>query len=220
MGNNTAQTFISTGVFGNGFAVLSDKRVYFKGKCLIRKGKGFYRKIEEKSVDVKDITGTGFVHNKATWAKILFIVFLALAGWMGFMSLMGAFFGVINTAESVKAENFEMAAGIIPSVFFFIAIAFIFRFLYNRYNYSAFEISYAGGGIAFDMHWINETESHEFQKQLNLLKDKIKTEPPETPPHNNLPNIPEQLKQYKELFDNGIITQEEFNEKKKQLLKL
>jgi len=79
LGNNTAQTFISTGVLGNGFAILSDKRVYFKGKCLIRKGKGFYSKIEEKSVDVKDITGTGFVHNKATWAKVLRIIALVFS---------------------------------------------------------------------------------------------------------------------------------------------
>ena len=34
LGNNAIQKFLSTGTLGNGFAVLSDKRLYFRGKCL------------------------------------------------------------------------------------------------------------------------------------------------------------------------------------------
>lgn len=37
---------------------------------------------------------------------------------------------------------------------------------------------------------------------------------------NNEANIPEELKKYKELLDSGVITQEEFDAKKKQLLGL
>lgn len=64
LGNNLAQKFISTGKIGDGFAVLSDKRLYFKGKCFYKKNKGFYKKSEEKAVDLKDVTGTGFEHYK------------------------------------------------------------------------------------------------------------------------------------------------------------
>ncbi len=32
LGPNTAKTFFSTGTLGNGFAVLSNKRVYFRGR--------------------------------------------------------------------------------------------------------------------------------------------------------------------------------------------
>jgi len=37
---------------------------------------------------------------------------------------------------------------------------------------------------------------------------------------SNVSNIAEDLKKFKELLDGGIITQEEFNAKKKQLLNL
>lgn len=37
LGINTIQKFLSTGILGNGFAVLSEKRLYFRGKCLYKK---------------------------------------------------------------------------------------------------------------------------------------------------------------------------------------
>lgn len=62
LGNNAIQKFLSTGVLGNGFAVLSDKRLYFRGKCLYKKGKSFETRQEERAIDLKDVTGTGFEH--------------------------------------------------------------------------------------------------------------------------------------------------------------
>lgn len=209
LGNNTAQTFVSTGVLGNGFAILSDKRVYFKGKCLIRKGKGFYSKVEEKSVDIDDITGTGFVHSQADWAKALYIIFFVLF----IMELLVFVIALINGVVGAIAGIVEvLISG---------GLALLFKFLYNRYNYSAFEISYAGGGIAFDMHWITDVESKEFQRCVNLLKDQLKSEKNKVKPDSsNATNIPEQLLKYKELLKQGVITEEEFDMKKKHLLNL
>ena len=213
LGNNIAQTFLSTGVLGKGFAILSDKRIYFKGTCLIRKG--FYSKIEEKSVDISDVTGTGFVHNQATWAKVLKIISLVLAIYSSvLMPLL-----LITGTESIAN-----LPAIIFAVGFYWGIYFLFKFLYARYNYSVFEISYAGGGIAFDMHWINEVESRAFQKELNILKDRIRSagSMSDSKGTSNVElktdSIPVQLKQYKDLLDSGIITVEEFEAKKKQLL--
>ena len=222
LGNNIAQTFISTGVIGNGFAVLSDKRVYFKGKCLIRKGKGFYSKLEEKSVDIDDVTGTGFVHNKATWAMVLATFFLCFAIITAISTLANSIMTAV--AEDVDVSKIDPESIMAPFVVL-LGMYFVFKFLYKRYNYSAFEISYAGGGIGFDMHWINEAESRVFQRELNLLKDERKksvnpTPPTPTPPPAPVDDIPEQLRKYKELLDNGIITQEEYEAKKKQLLGL
>lgn len=209
LGNNMAQKFISTGQLSNGFAILTDKRVYFKGKCLIRRGKGFYSKLEEKAVDLSDVTGTGFVHNKALWAKIAMFLCAFLGGLFAFVFLVAT-----NTASPLL--------GLLLSV----SAILIFFFLYKRYNYSAFEISYAGGGIAFDMHWITQGESHEFQRELNVLKDKLKTAaaPAFVPVQMPVPpapaetNVPQQLVQYKQLLDQGVITQEDFDKKKQQLL--
>lgn len=210
LGNNIAQTFISTGILGNGFAILSNKRVYFKGKCLIRQGKGFYSKIEEKSVDISDITGTGFVHNKATWAKVLHIIFLVMCGLILF-----------ETPVLVISFGIGPLIGCLGNLLIWGGLSFLFKFLYNRYNYSAFEITYAGGGIAFDMHWITSEESKEFQRSINLFKDKLKTQKSENKDEgSNKADVPEQLLKYKALLDQNVITEEEFDAMKKHLLNL
>lgn len=74
LGNNVIQRFLTTGILGNGFAVLSDKRLYFRGKCLHKKGKFYRKNTEEKSVDLKDVTGTGFEHTNPIGILALGIV--------------------------------------------------------------------------------------------------------------------------------------------------
>ena len=201
--NNFMQTFISTGKLGKGFAILTDKRIYFKGKCYFRKGKAFYSKSEEKVVDLNDVTGTGFVHNKAPWAKIARTVFLIALAFFTF-------------ALFISIEPIQILIVMLICT----ALTALFHAIYKIYNYSVFEISYAGGGIAFDMNWITQQESKEFQQQIVLLKQKEKEKTPYggfIKPENTT-SIPQQLKEYKELLDGGIITQEEFDAKKQELL--
>lgn len=164
LGNNLAQTFVSTGELGNGFAILSNKRVYFKGKCLIRKGKGFYSRTEERTVDLDDVTGTGFVHNNALWAKILCYCCIALVA-LG----VYAFIGSIVTEEYTPIMLF---------IFPFGFLALLFHFLAKIHSRSVFEISYAGGSIAFSLYWITMEEAEEFQKNLVLLKQNQKATVP------------------------------------------
>ena len=79
LGNNAIQKFLSTGTLGNGFAVLSDKRLYFRGKCLYKKGNSFEARQEEKAVDLKDVTGTGFEHINPVGLLIVGIISLVSA---------------------------------------------------------------------------------------------------------------------------------------------
>ncbi len=217
--NNFLQTFISTGVLGNGFAILSDKRVYFKGKCLIRKGKGFYSKTEEKTVDLKDVTGTGYIHNSSRWARILGRILLIVSGaCVGHLLLIA--FACAATGQTMTDDFSDVMIALliflIPGL-----IGLFFLYWHRKTTYSVFEISYAGGGIAFDMGWITQQESRDFQQQLVLLKQKEKEQvaPSIFTKPEPLNSIPQQLKEYKELLDGGIITQDEFDTKKKELLK-
>lgn len=217
LGTNTAKTFFSTGVLGNGFAVLSDKRMYFKGRCYIRAGKGFYKKMEERVVDLNDITGTGFQHNKNVVFSLLFKVFTAL---FSISCIIPLIFWVVYLQNNKK---WAFTTALILSGPF----SWLFYFLDKMYNYSLFEVSYAGGGIAFDLSWITKADSDNFQKSLQKAKSDYKKKMQEeqkyqyVPPVDNMKqekSVPEQLKEYKELLDSGIITQEEFDTKKKELL--
>lgn len=222
LGTNTAKTFFSTGVLGNGFAILSDKRMYFKGRCYIRAGKGFYKKMEERVVDLNDITGTGFQHNKNVLFSVLFKVFAVLAG--------GCLYPLIFWFIYMQYhKKWAFTTALILSG----PLCWIFYFLDKMYNYSLFEVSYAGGGIAFDLSWITKADSDAFQKALQKAKSEYKKKSQHNPFSDYIPpapnpgrecvqqlSIPQQLKEYKELLDSGVITQEEFEIKKKQLLEL
>jgi len=200
LGNNFAQTFLATGVLGRGFSILTNKRVYFKGNCLVRRGKGFYTKTEERTVDLADVTGTGYVHNNAVWAKVL--KYLCLLG-----STITLFSCIVDGSVS----------GYFP-VSMLLALGFLlFFFIHKALTYSVFEISYAGGGIAFGLHWIDSQESKEFQKQLVLLKQNPKTPVQKTSSQTNS-SISQQLKEFHELFTMGILSQSEFEAKKAELL--
>ncbi len=213
LGTNTAKTFLSTGVLGNGFAVLSDRRMYFKGRCYIRAGKGFYKKMEERVVDLDDITGTGFQHNK----NVVFSLLFKFSACLAFHALI-LWFIYLQTNK-----KWAFTAALVLSG----PLCWLFYFLDNMYNYSLFEVSYAGGGIAFDLSWITKADSDAFQKALQKAKSDYKKKKQEehkyvyTPPvggTNNEKSIPELLREYKDLLDSGVITQDEFETKKKELL--
>ncbi len=204
LGNSVADSFVATGELSNGFAILTDKRVYFKGDCLVGQGKKYYWQTEEKSVNILDVTGTGFVHIRATWAAVLCVLSF-LISIFAFCSAMTG-----NTTD--------------PSIyvaFGFLVLGLIFYVVYKAKTYTIFVISYAGGGIGFNLLWIDEAESYGFQRQLNLMKDKVRADEkgPSVTVKGDL-SVAKEIKEYKDLLDAGLITQEEFEQKRKQLLGL
>ena len=103
----------------------------------------------------------------------------------------------------------------------------LFYIIDKAFNYSLFEVSYAGGGIAFDLSWITKADSDAFQKALQKAKTDYKKRIQDeqkngytfsAAENSNIKSVPELLKEYKELLDIGVITQEEFDTKKKELL--
>ena len=93
---------------------------------------------------------------------------------------------------------------------------------------TVFRIDYAGGNIGFDLRWITMDESENFQRVLRMCKDldEQKTKQNENDAVNakngnsTFSAVPDELRKYNELFTQGIITKEEFEAKKKQLLGL
>ena len=59
LGNGYIQNFLANGYVGNGFAVVSDKRVYFNGKTYEVHNSRLKATSESRTVDLKDVTGTG-----------------------------------------------------------------------------------------------------------------------------------------------------------------
>ena len=80
--------------------------------------------------------------------------------------------------------------------------------------FSSVGVSTASGRIVF---WLLGNQQEIFSAITNLLLERQTNKSSNV---NNLNSNADELKKYKELLDSGIITQEEFDQKKKQLLGL
>ncbi len=196
LGGDYLRNFLATGSLANGFCGVSDKRVYFKGKCYTKSGSHYKSTKEERIVDLKDITGTGFSKTKSFTLFILMIISIA---WAVFSLVMCA-----------SAESLDQAIAWIMTF----APAIIFVVWYMLYNIRIFEISFAGGKIAFKASNYSEQEIQEFQKALRTAKDNY-TEAPKVAVSAS---GADELKKYKELLDAGVISQAEFDDAKKKIL--
>lgn len=190
LGNTIAETFLSTGVLGNGFAVLSDKRVYFRGRCFARIGKHFSARKEERIVDVQDITGTGFVYKRPIWPLVLAILFFALI-------------------------PIALLEGVSPFVPIPVAVGLAFLIVYACLQHTLFEISFAGGGIAFNVHWFSAEEAQFFQKNIKLISDAVKGQRKQVGGELSVAN---DLSKLADLLSKGLITREEYEAQKRSLL--
>lgn len=92
LGNGYIQNYLAGGFVGKGFAVVSDKRVYFNGKTYEVHNSRLKATSESRTVDLKDVTGTGVRAIKYPLLWILAIVAAVLAI-------------VITTIIAVKIEN-------------------------------------------------------------------------------------------------------------------
>lgn len=112
LGNGYIMNFLANKSAKKGFAFITDKRVYFKGSCLSGTGKTLTKTNEEKTVDVKDITGSGFIYQRY-WGILIALM----------ISLIASLFGVVcivyyvlqtGTVEAVRedAMTFNYASGI------------------------------------------------------------------------------------------------------------
>lgn len=189
LGNNTAQTFFATGFLGNGFAILSDRRVYFRGSCLLRTGKRFSTIKEERVVDVGSVTETGFIHCNPIWRLVITVLFafsaLLLIGYSLILSLI---------------------------LFALSAVVFLSHRAAKR---TVFEISHAGGGIGLDLRWITPQEADFFQKSLHLTRDVLEREHSTSVVRKSGAS---DLSELASLLAKGLITREEFDTQKARLL--
>jgi hypothetical protein len=211
LGGNYLQNFLATGSLEKGFCAVSNRRAYFKGKCYYKVNGSYKTSREERIVDLGDVTGSGFVFSNLVplIVKIIMTV-VAVVFIIGGLS-------VLNDDE--VAALYLIVPGIVDLV---CLIAACIK------KHKIFEISYAGGGIAFKASNYNERETQQFQKALRKAKDEyvsvhkaqtiVQQMPVQPQPQQATMSVADQLKQYKELLDSGVITQEEFDKMKGKLL--
>ena len=148
LGSSFLMNYISDGGISNGSCVLSDKRVYFKGKCYSREGGRLIKTAEESTVDIKDITASGFSYSSKAGIFVLgcFFMILTFIMLMFFSTFKGFFY-----------------IGLLATIATFI--------VHSLTKVKLFYIAFAGGKIAFKTSDYSNGEIQRFQKKLRLTID-------------------------------------------------
>lgn len=100
LGNGYIMNYLANKSVKKGFAFITDKRVYFKGSCLSGTGKKLVKTNEERTVDVKNITGSGFTYHRQ-WGILIALFFSIL------VSIAGAIGGVWLSHEAVYIQTYS-----------------------------------------------------------------------------------------------------------------
>lgn len=148
LGANFAQNVMTSGKMKQGSAVLTEKRLYYKGELFSGAGKNLMSIKGEYIVPVENISMTSFVHGESTGGK-LFGLLLVLVG-------AGLFF-VFQPVGIIA-----VLAGIV-----FLIKGFLGKS-------TVFEISFPGGLFRFDVKWYPIADMQDFQRQIHLVKDHYK----------------------------------------------
>ncbi len=145
LGTSFAQNLMTGGKIKQGSAILTEKRLYYKGNLFSGSGKNLTSIKGEYIVPVEDIGMTSFVFGEGTGGKLFGLLLL----------LIGAGLLTVFAPAGVVA----VLAG----------IGFLIKTFLGKST--IFEISFPGGCFRFDVKWYPITEMQNFQRQIHLVKD-------------------------------------------------
>lgn len=166
----------------NGLCVLTNKRVYFRGRYFQKAGKGYRSDRGEYMVELKDVTGFGFSTARFGILFFLGIVFVIV------MSVLTALF--LRLVEVVDHLYFGNEA-IIHSCLAFLVLGLIaVPICYYLKPFKIFAIDYPGGGIAFLVFDFLEEDAKVFQKALYNAKEALTMGEDESAPKEGMAPAP------------------------------
>lgn len=210
-----------------GFAVVSDKRLYSFGRSYDICNNMFGQKAprenkQSKTIDLKDVTGTGdSIYRQSRWLV------------MGIIHLILMIIGVI-TCTIIWGQQNENLAWLFMFLCLIIPVLFIFMIIYLIINittkFHMLTVQYSGGEIAFDMADFTAEEIAFFQRKLRLAKDKatennhnieestIKEAVSSVIQSTSYSSKADELVKLADLLAKGVISQEEFEKMKRELI--
>lgn len=140
-------------------ALLTNKRLYVRGKMLTGNGKDISKTCEERILDLEDITGTGFIYGNLSLIKIIIDCILGIALTFYLVAKCGRWLAWSDIAVAV-------ITGAILSITLIVLHYQLSKSIY-------FVIEYAGGKIKINAKLIGQSDVEDFHKQIRRAKDMI-----------------------------------------------
>lgn len=147
---------LHAGQLARGFGVLTDSRFYYRGKAYHQLKWMLYKTNEESTVELQDITATGFIFSKN-------IIFAAIAALLTLIELLLIVLGLFASPDNVIEYWLVTLIGACITVALWA--------LYIWYRRAIYQVSYAGGMIAINASAYDMKQLHDFDRKLHQAKD-------------------------------------------------
>lgn len=149
IGGGYLSNMLSSGILGKGFGVLTDHRLYYRGKCFYKVGGHYMKTDEDCIIDLKDISSTGFTYTRRLWLLILAIISFVVFCFIG---------AIIEDAGVIMF-------GFVPFC--------VLALYYAVTTLSIYTVTYAGGNLSINVSFYKVDEIKAFDKALHLAKDEL-----------------------------------------------
>lgn len=157
IGKGYLHHLIQFGEVRKGFGVLTDRRFYFRGSCFYKIRGNYVKTNEDCTVDVQDITSSGFTYTR--YLSLLILTILD-AIWLCVLFVI--------IADSYKISMMHMGNFLFALL---IDIALIISYIY--FKRVMYEITFAGGSLSIKVPSYNIKEVRDFDKVLHQVKDEF-----------------------------------------------
>ena len=153
IGDNFATGIIRGNGISSSYGILTDKRCYFKATCYSSTGSSVTKSKDQWTIDLRDITASGFKYT----SNVMYIILSLISAVLCLFSLM------MITEES--GYLFPIITGIAAVLFFVV---------YYLSRTTLYAVYFAGGGITIDIASFEGTGDIDyFDKQLRTAKNAI-----------------------------------------------
>lgn len=160
IGGGYLDNMLKTGVLSKGFGVLTNRRLYYRGKCFYKIGGRYMKTDEDCTIDLQDITSSGFTYTGRLWILCLAVLnFLGVLFWIiaGMTVLQ---YPYISDGEQVMINGLRQ---------FLICVLLTAAYLY--FKISIYEVTYAGGSLSIRASSFGIRDVRAFDKALHQAKD-------------------------------------------------
>ena len=147
IGGGYLSNMLQTGILGKGFGVLTNRRLYYRGKCFYKVGGRYMKTAEDCTVDLQDISSTGFTYTRHLW-----ILLAALA------DIIWSFWYIFAVGEA-GVGMLSLLSGIV------LVGAYIY------FKITMYTVTFAGGSLSIKASSFGVKEVRAFDKALHQAKD-------------------------------------------------
>lgn len=167
IGSGYLSSMLHSGVLGKGFGILTDRRLYYRGNCFYKIGGRYMKTDEDCTVDLQDITSTGFTYTR----NLIWLIAAVLSG-LASTFLWGAY--VEDSHYSYGRNHSNLFLLFLLYICLISVVLFLVLFVITKKT--IYEVTFAGGLLSIKASSYGVPEVRAFDKALHREKDRFLSE--------------------------------------------